>query len=115
MSSVTVRDNSAKILDAMRSKLPAAVQSGAFLIENEAKLLVPVRTGTLRRSIHTDIEQVDQDRVTARVSPGVDYGVYVELGTRRQRAKPYIRPAFEAQKGNAIQEISNSLGAMLRG
>ncbi len=112
--SVTVIDNSAKILDAMRSKLPAAVQAGAFLIENAAKAYCPVRTGTLRRSIHTDIEQADQDRVTARVSPGVDYGAYVELGTRRQRAQPYLRPGFESEKENAIREISNSLGAMLR-
>ncbi len=114
MSSVHTVDNSAKILDAMRGKLPAAVQSGAFLIENDAKINCPVRTGTLRRSIHTDVEHVDQDRVTARVSPGVDYGVYVELGTRRQHAHPYLRPAFESQKDAAVQEISNALGAMLR-
>ena len=111
---VTVKDNSGRILDALRGKLPAAVQAGAFLIENDAKVNCPVRTGTLRRSIHTDVEQLDPDRVTAKVSPGVDYGVYVELGTRKQHAHPFLRPAFESQKGNAVQEVAASLGAMLR-
>jgi HK97 gp10 family phage protein len=114
MISVTTVDNSAKLIAAMREKLPSAVQAGAFLIENDAKVNCPVRTGTLRRSIHTDVETVDQDRVTARVSPGVDYGVYVELGTRRQHAHPYLTPAFESQKDNAVQEVTQALGALLR-
>ncbi len=113
MSDVKITDNSARLLALFREKLPSAVQAGAFLIENDAKVNCPVRTGTLRRSIHTDVEQTDQDRVTAKVSPGVDYGVFVELGTRRQHAHPYLRPAFESRKQDAVQEVKAALGALL--
>lgn len=112
--SVVVTDNSARLVEALRGNLVAAVTSGGLLIENEAKLQCPVRTGTLRRSIHTDVESESPDRVTARVSPGVDYGVYVELGTRKMPAQPYLRPAFESQKDAAVQEIQNALGALLK-
>ena len=113
MNVVTV-DNSQRLLDAMRAKLVPAVQAGALLIENDAKLNSPVRTGTLRRSIHTDVDQESEDRVSARVSPGVDYGVYVEMGTRKMAAHPYLRPAFESQKDAAIEEVKNALAEMLR-
>lgn len=111
---VSVVDRSSAIIDALRGKLASAVQAGAFLIENQAKINSPVRTGTLRRSIHTDIVQADPDRVVAHIGPGVDYGVYVELGTRKMHARPYLRPAFESEKGNAIQEVTDSLAALLR-
>jgi len=111
---VTTVDNSALLVDRLRSGLVPAVTSGSLLIENESKALVPVKTGTLRRSIHTDVVQESPDRVTARVSPGVDYGVYVELGTRRMRPEPYLRPAFESEKGAAVQEVADALGVLLK-
>ena len=40
--SVSVTDNSAKLLAAMRERLPSAVQAGASLIENDAKINCPV-------------------------------------------------------------------------
>ncbi len=111
---VTTVDNSSRLVDAMRAKLVPAVQAGALLIENASKVNCPVRTGTLRRSIHTELTQESEDRVTARVMPGVDYGIYVELGTRRMHAQPYLRPGFETEKDNAVQEVTSALGAMLR-
>lgn len=112
--SMVVVDNSARLVDALRSALPAAVAAGGLLIENEAKMLCPVRTGTLRRSIHTDVEHESQDRVSARVSPGVDYGPYIELGTRSMAAQPYLRPALESQQAAATQEIADALGVLLK-
>lgn len=111
---VSVTNNSQRLVDLFRANLAAAVTAGSLLVENEAKALCPVRTGNLRRSIHTNVEQESPDRVTARVSPGVDYGVYVELGTRKQRAEPYLRPALESEKQAAGNEIAAALGSLLK-
>lgn len=52
-------------------------------------------TGTLRSSINTELSN---GGMTATVEPGVDYAAYVELGTRRMEAQPYLKPAWEEQK-----------------
>lgn len=52
-------------------------------IETEAKVLVPVRTGELRRSIHANRpRQVGRWRVEARVTASAPYARYVHEGTR---------------------------------
>ena len=32
------------------------------------------------------------------VEPKAEYAAYVELGTRKMEAQPYLKPAFEEQK-----------------
>ena len=50
--------------------------------------------GTLKRSIHLEIAD---GGMSAEVEPTADYGAYVELGTRKMEAQPYLKPAFEEQ------------------
>lgn len=68
------------------------VERAGYDVEAAAKAKSPVRTGTLRRSIHT---VVSSDGTTATVGPSVEYGIYPEFGTRHMPAHPYMRPAFE--------------------
>lgn len=87
-------DRLAKSLDANREEVLLAV---GLEVENGAKVRSPVRTGALRNSIAT--ERVDEK--TVRVGPGVEYGVWVELGTSRMVARPYLFPA--------VDEVVNSI------
>lgn len=52
-------------------------------------------TGQTRRSIN--IEIVD-DGMTGKVGPGTEYSPYVEYGTRKMQAQPFVRPAYNEQK-----------------
>lgn len=85
-----------------RQELSALVRKAAFQVEAGAKLRAPVDTGFLRSSIQTAFE----GDLTAVVFVGAEYGVYVEFGTTRQRAQPYLQPALE--------EVSRSIGAELK-
>lgn len=59
--------------------------------ESHAKKLCPVDTGRLRNSItHA---QYSED--TEVIGSNVDYAPFVELGTHKQAAKPFLRPAAE--------------------
>lgn len=82
-------------LPKIAAKLPKAVssiiRSAAFDVEANAKAVVPVDTGTLKNSITTEFPT----QTSAIIAPHTDYAVFVEYGTRRQRAKPYMRPAAE--------------------
>ena len=74
----------------------AAAKSRALEIiggraESHAKAACPVRTGNLRNSI---THQQESENVEVIGTP-VEYGPYVELGTSRMKAQPFLRPAAE--------------------
>jgi HK97 gp10 family phage protein len=63
-------------------------------IQSSAKRLCPVDTGRLRSSIQTTTPRDTGSGVSVRVGSNVNYARYVELGTRRMRARPFLRPAL---------------------
>jgi hypothetical protein len=67
----------------------------ALRCQAAAKRLCPVDTGRLRASIAWRIER-DAIGLHAKVGSNVAYAAYVEFGTRRMAARPYLRPALMA-------------------
>jgi len=55
-----------------------------------ARQLVPVRTGHLRSSIYAKIQEW-----VAEIGAEATYALFVEFGTRRMRAQPYLYPAIQ--------------------
>lgn len=97
--------------------LAGAVRSGALLVQNDAKRMAPYRTGTLRRSIHTEVES-GAGQATAEIGTDVPYGARVEFGFEgkdslgreyHQPAQPYLRPALDENMDAAAQEIGDAL------
>lgn len=62
----------------------------ARAVRDDAKRIVPVRTGRLRNSIGIS----DPGPRSVVVDATAPYAGYVELGTRYMRAQPYLRPAL---------------------
>ncbi len=106
-------DRTAMVAQAIRDGALLGVREGALLIENSAKENSPVRTGNLRRSIHTEVSE-SPDEITATVGPSADYGIYVEFGTRKMAAQPYMRPAFEANRANVAERIKANIATSIR-
>jgi len=73
----------------LTGELDKTLEEMALKVEREAKRRCPVRTGRLRASIH---HGKIEDYVYFVGSPVV-YAPFVEFGTRRMAAKPYLRPA----------------------
>lgn len=73
------------------ARVDAGVAKAALDIEREAKVRCPVDTGALRASIHARPVSVRHWRVEVSQS----YAAYVEYGTSRMRAQPYLTPAVE--------------------
>lgn len=86
---VTVNeDNTREVSALIVSALGRAMEEVGLAAEGFAKRKCPVDTGNLRNSI-THVT----DRRSAYVGTNVEYAAYVELGTSRTQAQPYLRPA----------------------
>lgn len=71
-------------------------------MQTKAQQNAPVDTGTLKRSIGLEITA---SGMNAEVEPKAEYGPYVELGTRFMKAQPYLKPAFNEQKGKFEKDM----------
>lgn len=122
----------AKELDLKLSNLPlkvskkiamTALRSGGKIIRDRARMLCPVLTGTLQKSIKVRVPR-RKKRNEATILIGIDsvpmggrmggkafYGAFVEFGTSKMAANPYMRPAFDGTKNEVIETISNDLAA----
>lgn len=117
-----------------RNVLRGALRAGALVIEEEAKLMVPVKSGKLRDSIRVSVRAA-QGRVFATIRAGnaqAFYAHFVEFGTaaheeRPQGAKslffaglnrtvvehpgaqpkPFMRPALDARAQAAIDAVAD--------
>jgi len=54
-------------------------------------------------------------KASARIGTNIEYGPYVELGTSRQRAQAYLRPAYDEKRGEALREVATVLKMNLPG
>jgi HK97 gp10 family phage protein len=72
-------------------------------IQAYAITVVPVDTGRLQASITTTRDAPLQASIGPR---GVEYGIYVEYGTYKMRAQPYMRPAAERYRAPFIAAMS---------
>lgn len=69
----------------------------AIRVDAAAKRLCPVDTGRLRSSITWALD-TDARGLFAIIGTDVTYAPYVELGTSRAPAQPFLRPALAAAR-----------------
>jgi HK97 gp10 family phage protein len=79
------------------------------IVQAQAKQIVPVDTGALQESIVVESD-TDSRGPVVYVGSHLPYAIYVELGTSRMAAQPYLRPALGAAGGN-ISDSTAVLGA----
>lgn len=89
----------ARILKKIDKQNIKLIRCVAQTISRTAKQSCPVKTGTLRRSIRAvvskDKAEVHAGGSVAGIATPVEYAGYVELGTSKMAAQPYLRPAVE--------------------
>lgn len=102
---VTITKNRiGSILGDMRRAAAEVVKETAEQLAEADKQLVPVLTGALRDSIRIE-PQDDLHTTVIEGNSEIDYGTYVEFGTRRQVAQPHFTPACEAAKRYFDREL----------
>ncbi len=74
------------------------IGQGAQTVCESAKSLCPVDTGRLQSSIN-----VQPGGNTAVISADTEYAVFVEFGTSKMAAQPYLVPALLSRKQYCLQ------------
>lgn len=84
------------------------VQRSLLNIQRGAKERCPVDTGRLRASIATE---TTDDGLSGVVGTNVEYGPFVEFGTSRMVAQPYLFPSWEEERPQFIERLRRELGS----
>ena len=110
-----------------RKHLRGAASKGATLIRNEARVLAPKDTGEMARDIMVKRERSAGDHIASYsvfVRSGKKsrlagrkrdmnrdsyYWRFLEFGTRKMPAQPFLRPAFETRKEGAVDAVGAEL------
>ncbi|KEH93225.1 HK97-gp10 family putative phage morphogenesis protein [Clostridium botulinum] len=126
------RDNSRACKEAIKRAELRWLQAAALVIQSQAKALAPVDTSNLKTSIN---HKIVVDKLEAYIGTNADYAVYVEFGTGEfaengqgrkggwvytnsegkaifttgMKPKPYLRPAYRANKQALIKLLNKYL------
>ncbi len=76
----------------MQRQVRERLANWAAEIKASARQRVPVKTGNLRSSIYSKISEW-----VAIVGAEAAYAMFVELGTRHMRARPFLYPAIQEE------------------
>jgi HK97 gp10 family phage protein len=91
-----------------RNFLPKA----GLIVLADAQRLVPVAKihgGTLKGSLHS---RVGRDQVS--VGTNIHYAPYVEYGTYKMRAQPYLRPALDRNRKKLVALWADTYNKVFR-
>jgi len=114
--------------------LDLAATKGAEVVLEEARKLAPVSVdgqkygkhrhapGNLRDSLKVRKPRSNTKRTKrkATATVGMDhklafYAPYVELGTKKMKARPFLRPAIDRHKKRISQAVSDEIDKKIRG
>lgn len=100
-------------------RLQAATDAAAAVLEAEVKSRAPNRTGNLqhhvavRGSHSSSTAKSTVEVLDSAIGGAAQEAVFVEYGTSRMAAEPFMRPAFEAKKAAAADAFAATLKSQL--
>ena len=103
---VEVTSNASEVKAAKDEAIARALEAIGLQAEGYVAELTPVDTGRLRGSITHD---TDEDSVY--IGTNVEYAAYVENGTSKTKAQPYLKPGIE----NHMSEYEDIARTYLQG
>lgn len=137
MTVKVVKTNVKEVLESLSSdQLGRAVMAGAFVLETKIKVSMSasshsgriykrkgkthqasaagetpaVHIGTLVNSIKSELVSSSDTDAWANVGTGVEYAEYLEFGTSRMEARPYMRPAYDEN----VEQITETVKTWAR-
>lgn len=101
---------------AARRALRKGMRQGANVVRDEARAKAPVDSGNLKRLIRTRERSEDQGnmRFAVEIPRSAFYGRFLEYGTSKMAAKPFMRPAAENKTEEAVTKMRDALAEAIQ-
>lgn len=94
------------------AKVQQVLKNGAVRVAERARELAPVRTGHLMASIHAELGESIEGAAAfdpVQVIADTPYASFVEFGTSKMEAQPFMTPAAEQIEPEILEEIDSVL------
>ena len=101
------KDNTDEVLKGLSDAVERSLIRIGSAAEGYAKKECPVDTGNLRNSITNEVRSSEK---AVYIGTNVEYAAYVELGTVRTKAKPYLKPAAAEHSAVYKRIIEEEMG-----
>ncbi len=105
---VTYNGSLSDLAAGIEAAVSEAIAAGAEVVAGGARSICPVDTGALQASI-----AVSQSGTNAQISANTDYAAYVEFGTSKMAAQPYLVPSLLGNENTIIAAIAANLGGAI--
>lgn len=94
--------------DVLRDHVSTAIALSTVSVSQRMQALVPVREGVLKGAIHTALPR--RGGLTGRVliGPQAFYWRFLEYGTVKMAARPFVRPAAEIESTGFVDNVRNA-------
>jgi HK97 gp10 family phage protein len=103
---IVVFNHIPEIIAYVEEHTPKVVEDSAQAVVNHAKETVPVVTGTLQSSIG-----YTASGKSAEIFASAEYAAFVEFGTYKMAAQPYLYPALQAEWPHFIKDVGDQVMA----
>jgi HK97 gp10 family phage protein len=111
-----------KYLKAFEQAVDKVLEKGAKGVVDDARKIITSKakhpTGTLARQIEFKVSQFkDGGYIVEAQGPGnyqKYYAIFVELGTSKMKAIPYLRPAIKRAKFRMRKLMENEIGLIIK-
>lgn len=98
-----------KIGREVKNELEQALVTSGLRVERDAKLNTPVDSGRLRSSINHRLIDSETDQPVVEVGTNVEYAKFVEHGTSKQSAQPFLLTAYLGNRKNILKELAKAV------
>ena len=97
---------------AFEEEIHNIVENAGDNMVSYAQGIVPVRTGNLMASIFSE---VDPDDLSITLGATADYASFIEYGTVKMRAQPFIQPAADIGEEEMNSQIEEAIVERMEG
>lgn len=99
-----------------RESLVEATAAGAKVIVDGARRRAAKDTGKGAESIHATVTERSRFSVTQSIGPSKNafYMRFVEFGTVKTAARPFLRPALDEERDAVIRKVGRELWEQIR-
>jgi len=108
---VKMKNNFKEAMQKLENAQNLALENASVLVDGEATVRCPVDTGNLKASMD---RKVNEGEKTAYVGNSSEYSPYVEFGTYKMSAQPFLTPAFEENQSKIKRLIKDTIGSEMK-